>query len=29
MAFEELLEDPVIQKYLHDLVGPRASPSAK
>ena len=26
MAFEELLEDPVIQKYLHELVGP-ASPA--
>ncbi|QZA88686.1 transcription factor E [Salinarchaeum sp. IM2453] len=23
MAFEELLEDPVIQKYLHELVGPQ------
>ncbi len=23
MAFEDLLEDPVIQKYLHELVGPR------
>ena len=23
MAFEELLEDPVVQKYLHELVGPR------
>jgi transcription initiation factor TFIIE subunit alpha len=22
MAFEELLEDPVVQKYLHELVGP-------
>lgn len=28
MAFEELLEDPVIQKYLHDLVGPRGMPVA-
>jgi transcription initiation factor TFIIE subunit alpha len=23
MAFEDLLEDPVIQKYLHELVGPQ------
>ncbi|MFB6218036.1 MAG: transcription factor [Halobacteriaceae archaeon] len=22
MAFEDLLEDPVVQKYLHELVGP-------
>lgn len=28
MAFEELLEDPVIQKYLHELVGPRGMPVA-
>ena len=28
MAFEELLEDPVIQKYLHDLVGPTGMPVA-
>ena len=28
MAFEELLEDPVIQKYLHELVGPTGMPVA-
>lgn len=28
MAFESLLEDPVIQKYLHELVGPRGMPIA-
>ncbi len=28
MAFEGLLEDPVIQKYLHELVGPRGMPVA-
>mgnify|MGYP000607419239 FL=1 len=28
MAFEELLEDPVIQKYLHELVGPNGMPVA-
>jgi len=28
MAFEELLEDPVIQKYLHELVGPTCMPVA-
>ncbi|AEN06174.1 transcription factor [Halolamina sp.] len=28
MAFDGLLEDPVIQKYLHDLVGPRGMPVA-
>ncbi len=28
MAFEELLSDPVIQKYLHELVGPRGMPVA-
>ncbi|PSQ59787.1 MAG: transcription factor [Halobacteriales archaeon SW_9_67_25] len=28
MAFEELLEDPVIQKYLHELVGPKGMPVA-
>jgi len=28
MAFEDLLSDPVIQKYLHDLVGPRGMPVA-
>jgi transcription initiation factor TFIIE subunit alpha len=28
MAFEDLLEDPVIQKYLHELVGPRGMPVA-
>ncbi len=28
MAFEELLEDPVIQKYLHELVGPQGMPVA-
>ena len=28
MAFEELLEDPVIQKYLHELVGPSGMPVA-
>lgn len=28
MAFEELLEDPVIQKYLHVLVGPQGMPVA-
>ena len=28
MAFEELLADPVIQKYLHELVGPTGMPVA-
>jgi transcription initiation factor TFIIE subunit alpha len=28
MAYEELLEDPVIQKYLHELVGPTGMPVA-
>ena len=28
MAFEDLLEDPVIQKYLHELVGPEGMPVA-
>ncbi|MFB6128495.1 MAG: transcription factor [Halorhabdus sp.] len=28
MAFEEYLEDPVIQKYLHELVGPTGMPVA-
>ena len=28
MAFEDLLEDPVIQKYLHELVGPKGMPVA-
>ncbi len=28
MAFEGLLEDPVIQKYLHELVGPQGMPVA-
>ena len=28
MAFEDLLEDPVIQKYLHELVGPTGMPVA-
>jgi len=28
MAFENLLEDPVIQKYLHELVGPTGMPVA-
>jgi transcription initiation factor TFIIE subunit alpha len=28
MAFEELLEDPVVQKYLHELVGPTGMPVA-
>lgn len=28
MAFEGLLEDPVIQKYLHELVGPTGMPVA-
>ncbi|QPV62923.1 transcription factor [Halosimplex litoreum] len=28
MAFDELLEDPVIQKYLHELVGPKGMPVA-
>jgi len=28
MAFEELLEDPVVQKYLHELVGPSGMPVA-
>jgi len=28
MAYEELLEDPVIQKYLHELVGPNGMPVA-
>ena len=28
MAFEDLLEDPVIIKYLHELVGPTGMPVA-
>lgn len=28
MAYEELLGDPVIQKYLHELVGPTGMPVA-
>src|SRR6056297_1929100 len=28
MAFDDLLEDPVIQKYLHELVGPSGMPVA-
>jgi transcription initiation factor TFIIE subunit alpha len=28
MAFEDLLEDPVVQKYLHELVGPKGMPVA-
>src|SRR6056297_1045214 len=28
MAFEDLLADPVIQKYLHELVGPKGMPVA-
>jgi transcription initiation factor TFIIE subunit alpha len=28
MTFEELLNDPVIQKYLHELVGPTGMPVA-
>jgi transcription initiation factor TFIIE subunit alpha len=28
MAFEDLLSDPVIQKYLHELVGPKGMPVA-
>jgi len=28
MAFDDLLEDPVIQKYLHELVGPKGMPVA-
>lgn len=28
MAFDELLKDPVIQKYLHELVGPKGMPVA-
>jgi transcription initiation factor TFIIE subunit alpha len=28
MAFEEFLNDPVIQKYLHELVGPAGMPVA-
>ena len=28
MAFDELLDDPVIQKYLHELVGPKGMPVA-
>jgi transcription initiation factor TFIIE subunit alpha len=28
MAFEGLLSDPVIQKYLHELVGPKGMPVA-
>jgi len=28
MTFEEFLEDPVIQKYLHELVGPKGMPVA-
>jgi len=28
MAFEGMLEDPVVQKYLHELVGPKGMPVA-
>ncbi|MEE6209850.1 transcription factor [Salarchaeum sp. III] len=28
MAFEDLLDDPVVQKYLHELVGPTGMPVA-
>ncbi|WP_232688340.1 transcription factor [Halobacterium zhouii] len=28
MAFEDLLEAPVVQKYLHELVGPKGMPVA-
>src|SRR6056297_3379479 len=28
MAFEDLLDDPVVQKYLHELVGPKGMPVA-
>ncbi|EMA39084.1 transcription factor E [Halococcus hamelinensis] len=28
MAFEDLLSDPVVQTYLHELVGPRGMPVA-
>ena len=28
MAFEDLLEEPVVQKYLHELVGPKGMPVA-
>ena len=28
MAFEDLLEDPVVQKYLSELVGPKGMPVA-
>ncbi len=28
MAFDALLNDPVIQKYLHELVGPKGMPVA-
>ena len=28
MAFEGLLDDPVVQKYLHELVGPTGMPVA-
>ncbi|MES3516633.1 MAG: transcription factor [Natronomonas sp.] len=28
MAFDDLLNDPVIQKYLHELVGPTGMPVA-
>ncbi|MFW5919271.1 MAG: transcription factor E [Halanaeroarchaeum sp.] len=28
MAFEDLLEDPVVQKYLNELVGPKGMPVA-
>ncbi|MFB6266890.1 MAG: transcription factor E [Halodesulfurarchaeum sp.] len=28
MAFEELLDDPVVQKYLNELVGPKGMPVA-
>jgi len=28
MAFEALLEDPVVQKYLNELVGPKGMPVA-
>ncbi|PSQ43737.1 transcription factor [Halobacteriales archaeon SW_7_68_16] len=28
MEFDDLLEDPVVQKYLHELVGPKGMPVA-
>ncbi|AHG03579.1 transcription factor [Halobacterium sp. DL1] len=28
MAFEDLLDEPVVQKYLHELVGPKGMPVA-